>query len=168
MSIRSFEGKTPRIHPSSYVDQDAVLIGDIEIGEECIILPGAVIRADGGTIRIGDRSNVQDNAVIHTGGVDIGEDVTIGHGAMIEARKIGHHSLIGINATLLADSEIAEYCLVAAGAVVKEGARIPPYSFVAGVPAQVRPLKQDLADHLKMASSLYTTMIPRYKSGLSQ
>ena len=119
MSIRTFEGKTPRIHPSSYVDQDAVLIGDIEIGEECIILPGAVIRADGGTTRIGDRSNVQDNAVIHTGGIDIGEDVTIGHGAMIEARKI-------------------------------------------------RPLKQDLADHLKMASSLYTTMIPRYKSGLSQ
>ncbi len=168
MSIRTFEGKTPRIHPSSYVDQDAVLIGDIEIGEECIILPGAVIRADGGTTRIGDRSNVQDNAVIHTGGIDIGEDVTIGHGAMVEARKIGHHSLIGINATLLADSEIAEYCLVAAGAVVKEGTRVPPYSFVAGVPAQVRPLKQDLADHLKMASSLYTTMIPRYKSGLSQ
>ena len=166
MSIRSFEGKTPRIHPSSYVDEYAVLIGDIEIGEECIVLPGAVVRADHGKTRIGSRSNVQDNAVIHTGGVDIGEDVTIGHGAMIEARKIGHHSLIGINASLLAGSEIGEFCLVAAGAVVKEGARIPPYSFVAGVPAQVRPIKKELADFLKTASELYTCMIPRYKAAL--
>ena len=92
MSIRSFEGKTPRIHPSAYVDQDAVLIGDVEVGEECMILPGAVIRADHGTTRIGNRSNVQDNVVIHTGGVDIGEDVTIGHAAVVEARKIGDHS----------------------------------------------------------------------------
>ena len=68
MSIRSFEGKAPRIHPSAYVDQDAVLIGDVEVGEECMILPGAVIRADHGTTRIGNRSNVQDNVVIHTGG----------------------------------------------------------------------------------------------------
>lgn len=166
MPIRSFEGKTPRIHPSAYVDQDAVLIGDVEVGEECMILPGAVIRADHGATRIGSRSNVQDNAVIHTNGIEIGEDVTIGHGAMIEADKIGNNSLIGINATLLADSEIGEFCLVAAGAVVKEGARIPSYSFVAGVPATVKPLKKHLADHLKTASHQYTTMIPRYKSGL--
>ena len=166
MSIRSFEGKTPRIHPSAYVDQDAVLIGDVEVGEECVILPGAVIRADHGTTRIGNRSNVQDNAVIHTGGVEIGEDVTIGHAAVVEARKIGHHSLIGINASLLADSEIGEFCLVAAGAIVKEGARIPPYSFVAGVPAQVKPIKKELADFLKTASELYTCMIPRYKAAL--
>ena len=166
MSIRSFEGKMPRIHPSAYVDREAVLIGDVEVGEECIILPGAVIRADHGTTKIGSRSNVQDNAVIHTNGVDIGEDVTIGHGAMVEARRIGNNSLIGINASLLADSDIGEFCLVAAGAVVKEGARVPPYSFVAGVPASVRPLKKEMAEHLKTASELYTSMIPRYKSSL--
>ncbi len=156
----------PRIHPSAYVDREAVLIGDVEVGEECIILPGAVIRADHGTTKIGSRSNVQDNAVIHTNGVDIGEDVTIGHGAMVEARRIGNNSLIGINASLLADSDIGEFCLVAAGAVVKEGARVPPYSFVAGVPASVRPLKKEMAEHLKTASELYTSMIPRYKSSL--
>ena len=128
-----------------------------------MILPGAVIRADHGT-RIGNRSNVQDNVVIHTGGVDIGEDVTIGHAAVVEARKIGNNSLIGINATLLADSEIGEFCLVAAGAVVKEGARVPPYSFVAGVPAH-RPLKKELAHHLKTASELYTCMIPGTRRG---
>ena len=166
MSIRSFEGKMPRIHPSAYVDREAVLIGDVEVGEECIILPGAVIRADHGTTKIGSRSNVQDNAVIHTNGVDIGEDVTIGHGAMVEARRIGNNSLIGINASLLADSDIGEFCLVAAGAVVKEGARVPPYSFVAGVPASVRPLKKEMAEHLRTASELYTSMIPRYKSSL--
>ena len=156
----------PRIHPSAYVDREAVLIGDVEVGEECIILPGAVIRADHGTTKIGSRSNVQDNAVIHTNGVDIGEDVTIGHGAMVEARRIGNNSLIGINASLLADSDIGEFCLVAAGAVVKEGARVPPYSFVAGVPASVRPLKKEMAEHLRTASELYTSMIPRYKSSL--
>ena len=163
MPIRSFEGKTPRIHPSAYVDEAAVIIGDVEIGEECMVLPGAVIRGDHGSTRIGNRSNVQDNAVIHTDGVQIGEDVTIGHGAIVEADRIGNNVLIGINATLLAGVEIGEFCLVAAGAVVKEGARVPPYSFVAGVPAEVRPLKKELIEHLKTVSQMYTAMIPRYK-----
>ena len=163
MSIRSFCGNMPKIHPSAYIDEAAVVIGNVDIGEECIVLPGAVIRGDHGSTKIGNRSNVQDNAVIHTNGVQIGEDVTIGHGAIVEAKSIGNNALIGINATLLAGVEIGDFCLVAAGAVVKENAQIPSYSFVAGVPAEIRPLKRKLIEHLRTASQIYTALIPSYK-----
>lgn len=166
MAIRSFCGKMPKVHPSAYIDEYAVVIGNVDIGEECIVLPGAVIRGDHGSTKIGNRSNVQDNAVIHTNGVQIGEDVTIGHGAIVEAKSIGSNSLIGINATLLAGVEIGDFCLVAAGAVVKENAQVPAYSFVAGVPAEIRPLKKELIDHLRTASRIYTDLIPSYKQNM--
>ena len=166
MSIRSFEGKTPRIHPSAYVDQDAVLIGDVEVGEECMILPGAVIRADHGTTRIGNRSNVQDNVVIHTGGVDIGEDVTIGHAAVVEARKIGHHSLIGINATLLADSEIGEFCLVAAGCGSERRRPCPALLLRSRSPGPGKTPQERTRRPPENRQRAIHCMVPRYKSGL--
>lgn len=164
MTVRGFEGKHPRIAPSAYIDEAAVVIGNVEVGEEASVWPGAVIRGDHGLTRIGARTSIQDNSVIHAGDLDIGEDVTIGHGAIIEARRIGNNVLVGINATILDGAEIGEFCLIAAGAVVKEGARVPPYSFVAGVPAQVRPLQEKWREWLKTTSKLYTDMAKRYKS----
>ncbi len=143
--IRSFNGKTPKIAASAYIDEAACIIGDVEIGEESSVWPGAVIRGDLGAIKIGRMTAVEDNVVIHAGSPNqenqnliIGDSVHIGHGAMINCTAIGNHVLIGINATLLHDVEIEPYCIIAAGCLVKQGMRVPTRSFVAGVPGRVR------------------------------
>jgi len=163
MTIRPFKGKSPRIAESAYVDESAIVIGDVVIGEGSSVWPGAVIRGDSGPTRIGKRASIQDNSVLHGGVLDIGDDVTIGHGAVIEARRIGNNVLVGINVTVLDDAEIGDFCLIAAGAVVREGARIPPYSFVAGVPGEVRELKEEWVEHLKVASKIYTDLMKQHK-----
>jgi len=143
--IRSFDGKTPRIAPSAYVDDSAIVIGDVEIGEESSVWPGAVIRADMGKITIGKQSTIEDNCVIHSGlpgegdsSVTIGDRVTIGHGAVIHSRFVGSHTLIGINATLLHSSTIGEFCVIAAATLVGADQQIPDHSLAMGVPARIK------------------------------
>jgi len=143
--IRSFDGKTPRIALSAYVDDTAVVIGDVEIGEETSVWPGAVIRADMGKITIGKQSIIEDNCVIHSGlpgegdsSVTIGDRVTIGHGAVIHSRFVGNQTLIGINATLLHGSTIGESCIIAAATLVGAGQQIPDYSLAMGIPAKIK------------------------------
>ena len=160
--IRELGGVRPRIAESVYLDESAIVIGDVEIGEGCSIWPGAVIRGDFGLIRVGKNTNIQDNCIVHAE-VGIGNDVTIGHGAVVHCKRIGNNVLVGINATLLDDVEIEDYCLIAAGAVVSVGSKIPSYSFVAGVPAKVRELKENWIEHLKVASKIYTDLVMKYK-----
>ncbi len=162
--LQSFQGKSPRIAESAYIHESAVIIGDVEIGENCSVWPGVVIRADFGPTRIGKNTNIQDNAVVHCNEVDIGDDVTIGHGAVVHCRRVGNNSLIGINAALLDDAEVGEFCLVAAGAVVTDRTIIPPYSLVTGVPGKAQPLRQKWIDHLKTASQIYTDLIKRCRT----
>jgi len=136
-----YNGKTPRVHPSAFVAPTAVLIGDVEVGEESSIWFGTVIRGDNGPIRIGARANVQDNAVIHVSENNhtlIGDDVTIGHCASMEDCTIEDGALIGTNAVVLNGATVGRRSLVAAGSVVPSGAKIPPESLVAGVPAVVK------------------------------
>jgi carbonic anhydrase/acetyltransferase-like protein (isoleucine patch superfamily) len=142
--IRSFNGKSPRIAGSAFVSEAAYIIGDVEIGENSNIMPCAVIRADMGKITIGSYVSVEDNCVIHsgsrngpTGDVVIGDRVLIGHGAVMNCRSIGSHVLIGMNATLLHDAEIGNYCIIAACAMVGQGMKIPDKSFVVGIPGKI-------------------------------
>ncbi len=147
--IETFDGVTPSIAASAFVHPLAVVRGDVQIGELCVVHPGAVINADWGAIRIGDRVMIEDNCVLHAGlkedwqsggrtPLTIGDDVIVGHGAVIHGTRIGDHVMIGMNAAILEDVEIAERCVIAAGAVVPERERIPAGSFVAGVPARIR------------------------------
>ena len=139
--IIEYRGKRPKIAASAFVAPTAVLIGDVELGEEASVWFGSVIRADNGPIRIGARSNVQDNAVVHVSegsATIIEDDVTIGHCAVLEDCRIGRGSLIGSNAVVLNDAVIGEQTLVAAGSVVAANAQIPPRVLVAGAPAVVR------------------------------
>lgn len=147
--IESFDGKEPRIAPSAHVHPLACVRGDVEVGEHAMIWPGAVITADAGTIRIGKCTIIEDNCSLHVGtyedwlkterGVlEIGDFVTIGHGAVVHCRRIGDHSMIGMNAVVLQNAEIGQRCVIAAGAVVPEGMKVPDRSFVAGVPAKVK------------------------------
>lgn len=146
--VREVLGKAPRVAPSAFIAPGAVVVGDVEIGEEVSIWYGAVLRGDVGVIRIGARTNVQDTACIHmTGDMSnsvIGSEVTIGHGVIVHGAVIGDGALIGMGSVLLDNCEIGAESLVAAGSVVPPRMQIPPRSMVRGQPAKViRPLRED-------------------------
>jgi len=143
--IRSLGDKIPRIAKSAFVSEAAYVVGDVEIGENSSVWPGAVIRGDFGKIKIGKNTAVEDNCVIHSGSrstpvgdVTIGDKVHIGHGAVINCRRIGNSVLIGMNATILHDAEIGNFCIIGAGCLVSQGMQIPDKSFVAGVPGEIK------------------------------
>jgi carbonic anhydrase/acetyltransferase-like protein (isoleucine patch superfamily) len=141
--IRSFNGKTPRIAASAFVSEAAYIVGDVEIGENSSVWPGAVIRGDSGRITIGKYTAIEDNCVIHSGvppdeDTFIGDMVNVGHSAMIHGRKIGNNVLVGINAVVLHNAEIGDFCLIGAGCVVGEGMKVPDNSFVVGVPGRIK------------------------------
>jgi carbonic anhydrase/acetyltransferase-like protein (isoleucine patch superfamily) len=125
---------------SAWIAPNATVIGDVELGENCSVWFGAVIRGDTEWIRIGSRSNVQDLVCMHADqGVPctIGEDTTIGHSAVVHGATVGNNVLVGIRAVILNGAVIGDNSLIAAGAVVLEGQQIPPGSLVAGIPARI-------------------------------
>jgi gamma-carbonic anhydrase len=139
--IKTVGGKSPQLARDVFVAETAVVAGDVHLGQGVSVWYGAVLRGDVGFIRIGARSNVQDLACIHmTGGVSntvVGEDVTIGHGAIIHGGVIGDRALIGMGSIILDNAEIGEEALVAAGSVVPPRLRVPPRTLVLGQPARV-------------------------------
>jgi carbonic anhydrase/acetyltransferase-like protein (isoleucine patch superfamily) len=161
-----FRGKQPRIDPSAFIAPTAVLIGDVEIGPESSVWFGAVLRGDNGPIRVGARSSIQDNAVVHVsehGATLIGDDVTIGHAAVMEDCDIKRFALIGSNATLLNGCTIGEGALIAAGSVVGEHAEIPARVVAAGAPAKVKkPLEGDAAGWIEISANEYVKLSRAY------
>ncbi len=152
-----------------YVADTAVVVGDVTIGPEASIWYGAVVRGDVAPIRIGARVNVQDGAVLHCKhGVplEIADDVVIAHQAVVHCRRVGSRSLIAIRATLLDDVEIGEDCVIAAGAIVTPGTKIPPGSVVMGVPGKVvRPISEDERAYIDLAVHVYRRLAPRHANG---
>ncbi|MEJ5998059.1 gamma carbonic anhydrase family protein [Corynebacterium sp. H130] len=139
--IIEFQGKTPQIHPSAFVAPNATIIGDVEIGPDANIWYNVVIRADVNKIRIGARTNVQDGAVLHVDAdapCTLGDDVTVGHMALVHGTTVGNGTLVGMKSALLSRSTIGDNCLIAAGAVVLEGQEIPANLLAAGIPAKVK------------------------------
>lgn len=147
--IRSFDGMTPQIAESAYVDEAAVLIGDVVVREDASIWPNATLRGDAGQIVVGDGANVQDNAVLHENAV-LESRVTVGHCATVHAATVSERALIGMNAVVLDDSHIGENAVVAAGSVVTEGTEVPAATLMAGIPAE---LKKELKNSEQAARS---------------
>jgi carbonic anhydrase/acetyltransferase-like protein (isoleucine patch superfamily) len=140
-SVLSAAGRTPTIDPSAFVAPGARVVGGVTLSEGASVWYNAVLRADGDTIMIGVGSNLQDNVSVHVDSghpVVIGENVSVGHNAVVHGCTIGDGSLIGMGAVVLNGAKIGSGCLVAGGAVVLEGSEIPDGSLVAGVPAKVR------------------------------
>jgi len=135
--IRSVDGLTPTIAESAYVDEQAVVIGDVTIGADASVWPGAVLRGDEGHIEIGEGTNVQDQAICHEP-TEIGPHVTIGHSAIVHAASVSERSVIGMNSVVLDDADIGHHSIVAAGSVVTEDTDVPPYSLAVGTPAEVK------------------------------
>ena len=171
--IRSLGDKKPKIAKSAFISEAAYVIGEVEIGENSSVWPGAVIRADFGSIRIGKNTAIEDNCVIHSGtpshptyreDVIIGDNVHIGHGAVLNCRKIGNNVLVGMNATILHDTEIGNSCIIAAGCLVKQESKIPDGSFVAGVPGKVmgKATKEQLW-WVERAPQIYKDLLKKYQ-----
>jgi carbonic anhydrase/acetyltransferase-like protein (isoleucine patch superfamily) len=137
--IRSFNGKTPKIADTAFVSEFAYVVGDVEIGEKSGVWPGAVVRGDFGSIRIGQNSHIEDNAVLHAWkSLIIGDNVTVGHSAVVHCLRIGDNVLVGNNATVLDDTEIGDFCIIGANSMVRAAQKIPDRSFVVGVPAKIK------------------------------
>ncbi len=169
--IKGFNGKMPQIAKSAFVSKSAHVIGDVEIGENSSVWPGAVIRGDLGKIKIGENTAVEDNCVIHSGspsspgvGVIIGNHVHIGHGATVNCRRIGNNVLIGMNSTILHYAEIGSFCIIGAGCLVMQGMKIPDNSFVAGNPGDIQgEVTEQQMFWVKEAPLKYVELAKQYK-----
>ena len=168
--LLELDGIHPQIHDSAFVSAQATLIGDVRVGPQSSVWPGAVIRADSGTISIGKRSNVQDNAVIHADDdATIGDGVTIGHGVVCHAKTIGDGSLLGNGSVLNDGVVLGNNCLVAAGAVIPENATFEDHQLIRGIPGKaIGKLRSRHSELLTGAAQSYVNRIARYKRSASE
>ena len=158
--LRPYRGQVPRVHPSAFIDDSAQVIGDVEIGEESSVWMCVVIRGDVNRIRIGSRSNVQDGTIVHvmkdTHPTLVGNDVTIGHAAVVHGCTIEDRCLIGLGAILLNGVTVGSGSIVAAGTLLPEGTQVPPRSLVMGSPGKVRRTLSDAdLDEIQMYADRY-------------
>ncbi len=139
--VRPYGELVPRLASSVFLAETAVVVGDVEIGDESSVWFGAVLRGDVGWIKIGRRSNVQDLCMLHMSrdlsNTEIGDEVTIGHGVIIHGAKVGDGALIGMGAILMDNAVIGAEALVAAGTLVPAGLEVPPRALVRGQPGKV-------------------------------
>jgi carbonic anhydrase/acetyltransferase-like protein (isoleucine patch superfamily) len=163
--LRPFRSVLPTVHPTAYIDLSAQVIGDVVIGRDSSVWMNVVIRGDVNAIRIGDRTNIQDATVIHvmraTHPTHVGQEVTVGHGAILHGCRIHDRVLIGMGAILLNGAEIGEDSIVAAGTLVPEGKAFPARSLLMGRPAS---LKRQLTDSEVASIREYAERYVSYRS----
>lgn len=172
MAIYALRGAQPVLGRDVFVAPTASVIGDVVLGDESSVWFGTVLRGDAFPIRVGARTNIQDNAVVHiTGGkssTTIGDDVTVGHSAIVHGCTIGSRCLVGMGAVVLDDAVIEDECLIAAGALVPPGMRVAARSLVMGRPAKtVRLLRPSDLEHIREAGSLYVGYARDFREGLT-
>jgi carbonic anhydrase/acetyltransferase-like protein (isoleucine patch superfamily) len=145
-----------------YQAADAVVCGDVTVGKDCSLWFQTVVRGDIAPIRIGERTNIQEHCVLHCDAgkpLEIGDDVTIGHGAVVHCARVGSRSLVGIKAVLLGDCVIGEDCVIAAGAVLSPGTVVPDGQVAMGVPAKVvRPIRESERTFIRQNCAHYVEL----------
>ena len=168
--IRSVRGFTPVIGKDTFVAENAVIVGDVKIGNECSIWYSTVLRGDVNSIKIGNRVNIQDGSVLHTlyqkSTIEIGDDVSIGHNVIIHGAKVKDYALLGMGSIIMDDAEVGEGALVAAGSVVLAKTKIGPHELWAGAPAKfvkmvepekAKEMNEKIARNYLMYSKWYDT-----------
>ncbi len=172
MAIYEFEGRRPDISEKSYVAESATIIGKVTIGDNCYIAPGARIKGDYGTIKIGDNTNIQENCVVHARPEEqtvIGDWVTIGHGAIIHGGVIDDYAIIGMGAIVSDDAKIGRWSVVGEGAVVKSGQEINDKEVAVGVPSKtIKQISNEYKEKWKKIKEEYASFSQRYKDGLDR
>ncbi len=170
MPFYAFQDREPRVHPGAYVHPMAVVVGDVELEDNCYVGPGAVLRADWGAIRVGAGSNLQENSVVHVRPQDevrLGAECHVGHGAIIHGAVVEDRVLIGMGAILMDGVVVGMESVVGAGAVLKEGFHVPPRSMVAGVPAKVvGEVTEELMERKRWGTALYQSLPRLYMEQL--
>lgn len=166
--IRPYRNKEPRIAGSAFLAENAVVIGDVTLGEQVNVWYGAVIRGDENRIEVGDGSNVQDNATLHVGHafpIRLGKNVTVGHNAVVHGCTVGDDTLIGMGATVLNGAVIGKGCIIGAGALVKEREVVPDHSLLVGVPAKIiRTLDESAVEKNRQNAAIYRALADDYRS----
>lgn len=173
MSLRSYQGVTPTIADSAYIDESAVVIGQVNIEQQCSIWPHVTIRGDVNSIQIGQRSNIQDGSVIHVTrpseeipaglGVQIGDDVTIGHNATLHGCTLGNRILVGMGAILLDGVIVADDIMIGAGALVPPGKKLKSGYLYRGHPVtRARPLTEAEFAFLRQSAQNYIDLKDHY------
>ncbi|MCP3986004.1 MAG: gamma carbonic anhydrase family protein [bacterium] len=168
--ILAYLGRSPQIASDAWVAPGASVIGDVEIGAEASIWYACVLRGDVDRIRIGERSNVQDGAILHVTrkqfSTEVGREVTIGHRAVVHGCQVDDGALIGIGAIVLDGARVGEEALVGAGAVVVPGGEVPPGTLVVGTPARVvRELGRDEIELQRQRTLSYVALSREHASG---
>jgi len=172
MALYEFEGKKPFVPPDSFVHPQAVLIGDVKIGHECLIAPGASIRADFGPVVIGDRCSIQDNTVIHVfpgSIVTIGDDVTIAHSVLIHDAQIKSRCVIGMGSILLFNVVCEEDVFVSAGSLIQKDMRVPAGKNASGNPAIItHNVTQNQKQMAKAGVDYYRDICKKYLATMKE
>ena len=167
--IKSFNQKSPRVHETAFVTDDAIVIGDVEVGGDSSVWFGSILRGDVNYIRIGERTNIQDQTIIHVSSKGlptiVEDEVTVGHRATLHACHVEHGCLIGIGAILMDGVRVGSQSLVGAGSLLTPGTQIPPRSLVIGSPARVkRELTDDELSSLDRSWRNYVELKEQYRS----
>ena len=165
-----YEGKLPKVHEKAWIAETAVLIGDVEVGEDSSVWYGCVLRGDEMEIRIGKRTNIQDGSILHIEGglcpCILGDDVSVGHGAIVHGCDVRDGALIAMGAIVLNNVVVGEGAVVGAGALVPEGKEIPAGTLWMGTPAKfVRELREDEKERFKRTPQVYSHLKEHYRNG---
>jgi len=165
--IRPFGGKTPAVHPTAFVAEGAVVIGDVEVGERSSIWFGCAVRGDVNQVRIGARTNIQDLTVLHvtskTHPTHVGDEVTVGHRVVLHGCTIKDRCLVGIGSVVMDGAVVGPESVVGAGALVPPGMVVPPRTLVMGAPAKVkRDLTVEEIEALRRSADNYVEYTARY------
>jgi phenylacetic acid degradation protein len=172
LAVYKFEDRIPQINPSAYVHEFAVVIGRVTVGDSCFIGAGAVIRGDYGSVEVGERTSVQENAVIHAREGEyckIGSDVQIGHGAILHNCEVSDYAVIGLGSRICDYAKIGTWSIIGEGATVSSGSEIPSGKVAVGVPARVlRDVKEEEKILWGRYKEKYAELCQRYKDGLTR
>lgn len=176
--IQEFEGKNPRIHETAFVHPKATIIGNVKIGPNSSVWPGAVVRGDFASIEIGEYTCIQDNAVIHPADVihnddiiyapvEVGDYNIVGHQALIRGAEVGNKCIIGAGSVVFNEAEVNDNSIVGMGGVVLENEEVPSETIVVGIPARsLRELEPEEIQQIKQRAENYADLAQRYKEEL--
>lgn len=180
MTVRTFQGISPKLGNNVYVDPTALVLGDVELGDDCSVWPNVVIRGDVHRIRIGARTNIQDSSVLHvthagpyTGdgySLILGDDITVGHGAILHGCTLGNRILIGMGATVMDEAQVPDNVVIGAGSMVTPGKVLESGYLYVGSPVQkIRPLSEKEISFFTYSSENYVALKNNYlKEGYSE